>query len=267
MNNQNLMSENEIHEFGINIVLDDIRKRGFTILSITTDITQNPQIIAKEKGHQANILVRTAMYPKKGTLESISIASNVIKISMLNKATCYFASVGLASADGVTDLEMSIPIKGGGYYVAYEGLVELKYTNLISFLSTNESVTTNRDGQIAGSTRRMPDGRHTIVANENSDGSSLLMSICQIFADDLNVEQKEIFSKWAELPTNLWSQTHRDAFALALMHFFMEEKEKTENLPESLKKGLKAFPPQVLKPLKQPLTPEIKNLCASLFSA
>jgi len=267
MNEQNLLSNQEIHELGINIVVDDIRKQGFSILAVTTDITKNPQIIATANCRKVFVAVRTAVYPKRGMFENFKIASNIIKESVFERAACYFASVGIANANGVTDLEMSIPTKGSGFYVSYDGLVELNLANIKSFLPPNESVTFNRDGQIAGSTRRLHDGRNTIVANANADVSSLLMSICQIIADDLNDEQKEVFSRWAGLPVSIWSQDHRDTFALALMHFLMEEKEIKENLPERLRTALNTFPPQALKQLKRPLSSEIRKLCASLFGA
>jgi hypothetical protein len=55
MSNPNIMSEDEIHEFGINIVLDDIRKNGFTILSVQTDRNSNPQIVAKNNSRLSSV--------------------------------------------------------------------------------------------------------------------------------------------------------------------------------------------------------------------
>jgi len=40
------LTDDEIHEFGINIVLDDMRKNGYAVSSVTNDRYSNPQIIA-----------------------------------------------------------------------------------------------------------------------------------------------------------------------------------------------------------------------------
>jgi hypothetical protein len=40
-----------------------------------------------------------------------------------HNAIPYFACVGIANAEGKTDEEMSIPKKGAGFHVAYEGLL------------------------------------------------------------------------------------------------------------------------------------------------
>jgi len=44
------LSDNEIHEFGINVVLDDIRAKGYAISSVMTTRESNPQIIAHKNG-------------------------------------------------------------------------------------------------------------------------------------------------------------------------------------------------------------------------
>lgn len=120
-----LMSAAEIHEFGIEVVFQQLQKDGHEILAVNTDLGKNPQIVAKKDNQLQFILVRTACYPKKGEIENDSVAMQAIAHADLNNATCYFASVGIANSSGKTDSEMAVPTKGAGFFVAFEGLVIL----------------------------------------------------------------------------------------------------------------------------------------------
>lgn len=42
------------------------------------------------------------------------------------KASCYFASVSIANSTAATDEEMSVPVKGVAYHVAFDGLVKME---------------------------------------------------------------------------------------------------------------------------------------------
>ena len=265
MQESQIMSDEEIHEFGINIVIDDIRKSGFTILSVTTDRAANPQIIARSNEQLYYILVRTACYPNKGKIENVRLGIQLIRESQRIHAHCCFASIGIANSDGTTDLERGIAVRGAGYYVAYNGIEKLGFDNLSANSANFESATFNKNGEIAGSVIKNADGRHTITANDNADTSAMLMSICLIFANDLDNSQRISFSKWVGLPIGNWTQTHQQLCAQALLHYFMEAKVSGGNLPPSVLRALQSFSPQVLPQLKYPLTDEIRTLFSSLF--
>ncbi len=269
MSNDKIMTDEEIHEFGINIVLEDLRKNGFLISSVTTDRKSNPQIIAKNSGQLFHILVRTACYPSKGNIESRELGFQLLIDAINNHSRCYIASVGIANADGTTDLEMATPIRGAGFYISYNGIEELTPQRIISSTSTANSVLYDKNGEIAGSVFRQSDGRHTIVAGDKADGSSLLMSLCIVFANMLKEkafrEQRVLISKWAHLPQDSWTQAHQQAVVQALMHYFMEARANGGNLPPNIQKALQSFPPQALPELKYPLTKEIRALFSSIF--
>lgn len=57
MNNQEVMNEDDIHDFGINVVAEYSQKDGFEIVSINKDRKYNPQIVAKKNGQLAFIIV------------------------------------------------------------------------------------------------------------------------------------------------------------------------------------------------------------------
>jgi len=262
-------SVNEIHEFGINIVLDDIRTNGYTIASVTTAKESNPQIVAHKGGQLIHIVVRTDVYPKKGVIENFQLGLQILDFAYSNNAVCYFASVGIANADGSTDLEMSTPTHDSDYFVAYSGIEELTPTKVRAMTRSYPSMPTyNKDGMIAGSVTKGGDGKYTITAKNGADVSALIMSLFLIIGDgrDLSNAQKIQFSLWAHLPTNEWTEIHQNVFAQALLHYFMEVKANSGVLPQKILKGLENIPPQALVELRYPLNKEIRVLFASLFA-
>ena len=117
-----IMTEEEIHDFGTEIVLGQLKKEGYEIENVSTKIGVNPQIIAKKDGKLAFIAVRTACYPEKGEIEE-AVHFQMMEHAKKYDATPYFASVGIANSDGKTDEEMSVPVRGAGFHVSYKGLL------------------------------------------------------------------------------------------------------------------------------------------------
>ncbi len=122
MADSNIMTTEEIHNFGIEIVFNQLKKEGYEIQSVNTELGKNPQIIAKRENQLTFIAVRTACYPGKGQLEE-SVHFQMIEHADKHGAIPYFASVGIANADETTEADMATPIKGSGFHVAYEGMV------------------------------------------------------------------------------------------------------------------------------------------------
>lgn len=116
------MTMQEIHEFGIEIVFNQLKKEGYEIQSVNTEFGMNPQIVGKKGNQLGFIAVRTACYPGKGQLEK-SVHFQMIEHADKNGAIPYFASVGIANADATTEEERAIPLKDAGFHVAYEGMV------------------------------------------------------------------------------------------------------------------------------------------------
>lgn len=120
-----LMTEDEIHDFGVQVVIKDLQKEGHEIISVKTAIDQEPQIVAKIKTSLAFIIVRTAMYPNNGEITDLGLLSRVIAHAKQHKATSYFASVGIANSQGVDisdEVLSGTPMRGAGFYVNYRGL-------------------------------------------------------------------------------------------------------------------------------------------------
>jgi len=115
------MTEAEIHDFGVEVVFGYLKSEGHEIIAVNSNPSLNPQIVARKNEQLEFVVVRTACYPGKGTLDATSKANSIAHAEK-SGAICFFASVGIANASGTTDAEMAIPVKGAGYHVAFNGI-------------------------------------------------------------------------------------------------------------------------------------------------
>ena len=130
MEEQQLMSEHEIHAFGIEIVYKQLEKDGWAIsaVDVDADLDSEPQIIAAKDGELAFFVIRTGMHPGRGRFEEGQEAfEKLVNHAAEHGASCYFASVGIANSTGTTDEEMAVPVKGVGYNVQFDGLVRMAF--------------------------------------------------------------------------------------------------------------------------------------------
>lgn len=121
MGQNKVMTAEELHFLGIKVVYKDMVDNGFEVLNVRKEMDVNPQILAKKDGKRIFVVVKTSPYPDMGVLYP-HIAADVVKHATKHKAICYFASVGIANANGETDEEMAKPEVGGEYYINYKGL-------------------------------------------------------------------------------------------------------------------------------------------------
>lgn len=122
-----LMTEREIHEFGIQTIIPYLEKEGVTVEKVNPNPELNPQIIGQRWGKPTIIAVRTACYPNKGQL-TMNEHMQLMHWADKHGAIPFFASVGIACASypdktPAIENDMSLPIRNGGFYIAYEGLV------------------------------------------------------------------------------------------------------------------------------------------------
>jgi flavorubredoxin len=119
------MTNEELHFLGIKVVYKDLVDKGYKVLNVRKEIDVNPQILAEINDVKALIMVRTARFPNMGVLVP-EIASQVKELAKKHRAHLFFASVGIANANGDTDEEMSQPLLGGEYYINYKGLTQIE---------------------------------------------------------------------------------------------------------------------------------------------
>jgi hypothetical protein len=122
MSQKELMTDEEIHDFGIEVVAEDLKKNGYDILRVNNTMGMNPQIAARKGDQLAFIVVRTACYPDKGNLEEAT-HFQIIEHADEFDAIPFFASVSIANADATTEEGKGIPVRGAEFHTAYEGLV------------------------------------------------------------------------------------------------------------------------------------------------
>ncbi|NLX01113.1 MAG: hypothetical protein GXY40_01075 [Syntrophomonadaceae bacterium] len=127
-----LMTAEEVHEFGINIVAEYLQKNGYTEIQVCRDPAINPQITAIKEQQPVHIAVRTACYPEHGRLGNEDIARQLVRDAREHGATCYFAPVGLYNADAQNQTAAGLAIQGGKFYVSFKGLEILTSTDQVT---------------------------------------------------------------------------------------------------------------------------------------
>ncbi len=122
-----LMTEADIHAFGVEIVYKQLEEAGWSIRTadVFADRETLPQIIGDRDGETAFFIIRTDIHPKRGRIEGEEVFQTQVRHAKSHGASCYFASVGIANSEGKTDEEMRIPVKGARYHVAFDGLVKM----------------------------------------------------------------------------------------------------------------------------------------------
>ena len=121
------MKESDIHAFGIEIVYKQLQESDWIIESadVYADREVHPQIVAHKDGEIGFFVVRTAMYPGRGRIEGQEVFEHMVRHASSHGASCYFASVGIANSEGKTEEEMTVPVKGVAYNVAFDGLLKM----------------------------------------------------------------------------------------------------------------------------------------------
>lgn len=123
------MTESDVHTFGVEIVYKQLEADGWDIQSadVLADKTSEPQIIAQKDGEYAFFIVRTAVYPGRGRFEEGQESfETLVRHASEHGASCYFASVGIANSEGESEEEMSVPVKGVGFNIQFDGLVKME---------------------------------------------------------------------------------------------------------------------------------------------
>lgn len=123
-----LMTAEDIHAFGVEIVHNQLVEAGWSIESadVYADPLEFPQITAMKDGELGFFVVRTDMYPNRGRIEGEETFRKLVRHVNSRGGSCYFASVSIANSEGKTEEEMAVPVKGVAYHVAFDGLVKME---------------------------------------------------------------------------------------------------------------------------------------------
>ncbi len=131
MTQSKIMNLEELHFLGIKVVYKDMIDQGYEVLNVRKELEVNPQILAKKDDKFVLVIVKTGYYPDMGIILP-EILEQVRELGKKRDALCYYASVGIANANGENDEEMSKPIVDGEYYINYQGLIPFPETSLSS---------------------------------------------------------------------------------------------------------------------------------------
>ncbi|MCW3788719.1 hypothetical protein [Plebeiibacterium sediminum] len=117
-----IMNLEELHFLGIKVVYKDLIDKGYEVLNVRKELDVNPQILAKKDDQFHMVLVKTGYYPEMGIILP-DIIEQVKELGKKHHSECWYASVGIANANGTTEEEMAKPVVDGEYYINYQGLI------------------------------------------------------------------------------------------------------------------------------------------------
>ncbi|MCZ2102593.1 MAG: hypothetical protein LC107_13775 [Chitinophagales bacterium] len=133
VNPNDLLTKQEIHEFGIDIIYKYSQQEGYEIVDGTTDLNLNPQLVLKKNGQLYFVMVKTG--PADGTHLTYDkeLALQVFNNAKPHNAKVLFAGVGLRCVGYGLAL-----VRNKGFQVDFRGfedveLVSLKPEDLLAF--------------------------------------------------------------------------------------------------------------------------------------
>lgn len=133
VNPNDLLTKQEIHEFGIDIIYKYSQQEGYEIVDGTTDLNLNPQLVLKKNGQLYFAMVKTG--PADGTHLTYDkeLALQVFNNAKPHNAKVLFAGVGLRCVGYGLAL-----VRNKGFQVDFRGfedveLVSLKPEELLAF--------------------------------------------------------------------------------------------------------------------------------------
>ena len=117
-----VLSQQEIHQMGMNVVGKHLVENGFEFLAVKSELGHSPQFVClKNEKELFFVLVRTVTFPEIPEKYDENWMLKMKKHAIEKKARLLFAGVGIADSDDV----ITKPKKGQESYVNYKGLVEI----------------------------------------------------------------------------------------------------------------------------------------------
>lgn len=122
---KDLLTKQEIHEFGIDIIYKYAQKEGYEVVDGTTDLNLNPQLILKKNGQLYFVMVKTG--PADGTHLTYDrdLAMQVFNNAKPHNAIVLFAGVGLSCVGYGTAL-----VRNKGFMVDFRGFEDIELVSL-----------------------------------------------------------------------------------------------------------------------------------------
>lgn len=124
----------------------------------------------------------------------------------------------------------------------------------------------NKEGLMTGGVTKFKDGKHLFHATDNADVQTMVISTFIMFASDISKPDQIIFSRWAGMSEEEWTQDHRETFALVLYHYLQEESGKEKDLPPEVRNAANLLLEKgAVPPVTKELSTTVKNIFKRLF--
>lgn len=117
---KDLMTKEEIHDFGVEIVAGQLQQAGYKILLYNPKLGSFPSIVAENKDEVIAVIVLTDIAPNQPKMR-MTERFGIIGYCNGYKTKPAFASVSIGSTDGER-FNKSLALVGDGYYAKYTGL-------------------------------------------------------------------------------------------------------------------------------------------------
>ena len=183
---KNIMTEQEVHEFGIDVIYKYAQQAGYEIVAGSTELNENPQLVLKKDGQLYFVMVKTG--PGDGTHLTYDkdLALQVFNNAKPHNAKVLFAGVGLYCVGYGFTL-----VRNQGYKVDFRGfedveLVSLKPEELLAF-DNYKRIKWNLDENQKPKNEVVERVKHWVSENENSIIVRKLRNKEVINIPDLNV--------------------------------------------------------------------------------
>jgi hypothetical protein len=116
------LTEQELHQIGMNHVGKDLEKKGFEFIAINSQLKKHPQFVCVDTQNTLHfVMVQVVPYPINPDEPNILFVETFINHAKAKKAKVLFAGVGIANAE---DLEKPI-YTTSDYIINYNGYKEL----------------------------------------------------------------------------------------------------------------------------------------------
>jgi len=122
---KDLLSKQEIHEFGIDIIYKYAQQEGFEVIDGTTDLIQNPQLVLKKNGQLYFVMVKTGSADGTHLTYDRDLAMQVFNTAKTHNAKVLFAGVGLRCVGYGIAL-----VRNKGFQVDFRGFEDIELVSL-----------------------------------------------------------------------------------------------------------------------------------------
>ncbi|MDY6029422.1 MAG: hypothetical protein SPI71_04070 [Acidaminococcaceae bacterium] len=125
----NLMNEQDIHEFGLQILVQWLEGKGYSVEFVQPDKNSLPHVFARAGEMLTLIIASTGVYPAKGSISETDKAA-ALELAQKLGAQCACARLGIANADGVEKKDKklaAIPLKNGRFVTDFGGLEFIRF--------------------------------------------------------------------------------------------------------------------------------------------